>query len=541
MQRSVRPRWVAALPYTALAVGALVCVLLIHLADFYAVNARGGIGLRRLAGFLAFSFAGALGVALLLWGLLRWWRVPFWRIALALAPVVYVFFSYHEFNAPFETYALSGELDRWQGVLSAKASHSRYVSWRFAWHMAAWGLSLAAIWCFAMASIRSPRVARVVLGVLLVMGVYPAVTAWRASESGELRGNESNGYSEVLRTRPNIYWLVADAYPGAQVLAADFGFDNEAFAGWLEERGFVMNRHTYASYPVSIYSVASTLEGRFLLDEASPPETVKDLHHFRQILRGDNRLVKHLRSAGYRYVHFSNGYDVLTQCGGLEDVCLEGTRQFDETASAFLSRTPVMDVLLFLSKAYPDRRRALAFGAFDELADFLPRVQDVQSPYFLYAHVVAPHPPMRFDAQCRYRPVNMDLQGWSADAKQAFLDQLMCINTQLQAVIGRIVRNDPDAVVVLQSDHGPAFRGQFSGKSDLAWDAAQVEERFAVLNAIKAPKACRASLEGMRSLVDTFSNILACLSHQEPSSTPPRRFIVPYDNSARFGTVVEVR
>ncbi len=171
-------------------------------------------------------------------------------------------------------------------------------------------------------------------------------------------------------------------------------------------------------------------------------------------------------------------------------------------------------------------------GAVRDLTDRLSEVQALGGPFFLYGHILAPHPPMRFRRDCSIRMVAPDLLDWDAAEKPAFLDQLVCVNGEAIDLVGKIVRSDPQAIIVLQSDHGTAFRGQFKKPFD-AWDALDVKERFGALNTIRMPAPCARDAEGSVDLVDTFSRVLNCISGSRLPDTASRQFVVSHADMTR--------
>jgi len=65
------------------------------------------------------------------------------------------------------------------------------------------------------------------------------------------------------------------------------------------------------------------------------------------------------------------------------------------------------------------------------------------SPFFLYAHVLAPHPPIRFRSDCSFRPADR-ISALESEARPAFIEQLGCINVQTAALLHDIISTDPD-------------------------------------------------------------------------------------------------
>ena len=529
------------LAITVVAALALASVIGVQYLDFAAANVREGINWSRLLTYGVYS----IGIALLLGLALRLflWKRPLWLILTALVPVAFVFFLYHEINTLIGLRSLDAAITK---VVAADAAISGdeviRLSRTIVVRLASWAVFLTVILVLALRILRSRRAPIALLLIVLLMG---APSAWTVVNSTAASGHHL-ALTDVLfgnrpSTSPNIYWLVADGYPSHDTLLRDFQFDNSAFETRLESLGFVVNRNTRANYPATIYSVAASISGAYVLDETTPVEVVKDLASFREIVRGRNRIVATLREAGYRYVHFSNGYDFLTQCGGYEDLCLQGTRSINELDVALLGRTPLLDAFLLMSLRDKEALNSLAFGAFDEFAQVLRRVQEVAPPYFVYAHVIAPHPPMRFDPTCGKRLVTPDLKEWKPENRPAFVDQIKCVNRQLDSVTSAIVKQDSSAIVIIQSDHGSAFRGQFAPGADTAWDVEQTAERMGVLNAMKLPPACANSAAQVKSLVNTFIVVLSCIHGTPPRLLPDRQFITPYDNSVHFGKVIEVR
>jgi hypothetical protein len=136
------------------------------------------------------------------------------------------------------------------------------------------------------------------------------------------------------------------------------------------------------------------------------------------------------------------------------------------------------------------------------------------------------------------RPADPDLGGWNAAARPAFIEQLECVNSQTLPLLRRLVQSDLGALIVLQSDHGTAFNGQFE-KPPTEWLDSDLQERFGVLNALRLPEKCRASAASDLTLIDTFPLVLSCLTDGEFRRHSPRFFVTPYEDSKDFGHVYE--
>jgi hypothetical protein len=349
---------------------------------------------------------------------------------------------------------------------------------------------------------------------------------------------ETRTLAVTARRNPDVYWIVLDGYPRADVLREFFDFDNGQFLEKLKGLHFTIYDGAVASFPETIFSISSTLSLGFLVRDGGslkiPPSAV--LYH---VVRGHNTVVNTMRAMGYRYIHFQNGYDNLTQCPLDGALCIKGNvhsggQALDEFDIALLSRTPLIEAMTAFTDVSAFSRvnqavgeAAFVRGAVHDLAEKLPMVQGNGRPFFLYGHVLAPHPPIRFRRDCSTRPAAPDLLTWNPSEKPAFLDQLVCVNSEATALASAIVRSDPGAIIVLQSDHGTAFRGQFQKPFD-SWDALDLKERFGALNAIRMPDACAHQAEGTVDLVNTFSRVLNCIADAGLPDKEPRQFVVSH-------------
>ncbi len=177
--------------------------------------------------------------------------------------------------------------------------------------------------------------------------IVPAVISLIHAQSRYFRAANNAALSLTARNPRNVYWIVLDGYPRADVLRQFFDFDNEAFLKGLRDLDFVVYDRALASFPETIFSISSTLSLGFLQDGS--PSTILPTADLYPMVRGQNVVVNTLRSMGYRYVHFQNGYDNLTDCPLQGAVCIsgnvDGDAQFDEFNLALFSKTPLMDVI----------------------------------------------------------------------------------------------------------------------------------------------------------------------------------------------------
>src|SRR5215212_4649923 len=102
----------------------------------------------------------------------------------------------------------------------------------------------------------------------------------------------------------DVYFLIFDRYGNDAALRRFFRFDNSEFYNELEKRGFIVDRNATTSYPMTMPSMSSTLNMRFLSSTLAPvADYARDVQ--------SNEVGKWFIKAGYQYHYFGNQYEPL--------------------------------------------------------------------------------------------------------------------------------------------------------------------------------------------------------------------------------------
>lgn len=102
---------------------------------------------------------------------------------------------------------------------------------------------------------------------------------------------------------------------------------------------------------------------------------------------------------------------------------------------------------------------------------------------------------------------------------------IKCVNHSLLFAIDRIEAEDPNAIIVIQGDHGPKFGMDFHRPLS-EWTQQQLDTRFAILNAQRLPARCASGGARAALAVNTFRLILGCISGQALSLLPGRELMI---------------
>ena len=312
------------------------------------------------------------------------------------------------------------------------------------------------------------------------------------------------------------------------------GFDNTPFLRQLETYGFFIADRSLANYGTTDISIPATLSMDYIV---KPGDLVPSIRHYSHLHRGHNEVVRRFRRLGYAYIHAQSGR-WSSKCGGNEDYCIVnpssigGIGKVSEVEVHLLSQTPILTIMHGLEeRGLIGRIVTQSYVGLTEIMDALPA--RMRQPFFLFSHIIAPHAPYRYHADCSPRTLEtIDVvlrseQGGNAVEKDLYLDNLRCINRQVISAVKRILAKDPRAIVIFQSDHGTGFSVEYS--RDLSeWSDAQIMERYGILNVIRFPSECRDSLYPSFSPVNTFRLIFSCIGGQPVKLLPDRVILVTY-------------
>ncbi len=510
----------------------LLAIVSIHpFVHFYANNLQEGFSFADLAGYAAATFAATAALYLTLYAVLR---PTAGGLAAGCAIFVMVLFSYHDVSLSLEDLAMGEQ--------------ARGIAWAA---LAVFGLVLALtlgarrwfqlfLLLFAAGRLALPVAA--IAKYQLPLGDSQLST----QEAYPLEGNDV--WSGVAIRRPNIYWLVLDSYPNETILREVFQFDNGAFTQYLTERGFYVAPLSHANFNVTSASMTTALNMEYTYDEKEAYAEIRaDYRGWRPgrtrnglaaTLAGDNRVVGFLKQLGYRYVHFDNGRWASFRCRGYEDVCIVGaTAGLTELETGLLSLVPygplrtILGDRPTLSETRGTRPGSASGTGIPEFARAVSELE-IAAPYFVYAHVASPHSP-------HYNDENCDRVSEGGYTDRSFVSQLRCVNRQMRELLDAIVRDDPQALVVVAGDHGARFTAPRARIDRLT--PLQIRERLGILAAFRVSDECRAQLSPTLSPVNFMRFVFACLGGEAPRLVASEHFIIATRKERRdFGRIRRV-
>jgi hypothetical protein len=316
-------------------------------------------------------------------------------------------------------------------------------------------------------------------------------------------GTTGNIQLSSAQSPPDVYYIILDGYSRPDILNRDFNFDDSSFISELQQLGFYIASCSQANYTQTSLSMTSSLNLDYLdsLDLIDQNNTSSSILY---PLLENNKVTQLFKQMGYSIVTFATDYywlnmkdadfiysaqnkatnpgESLLKVNGFEAMLLR------QSAGLLL-----IDILSFLpddltpNLDYPDRyHREMVLYDFDQLYN-IP--SQIKSPKFIYAHIVAPHPPLVFGANGEWvnLPENLDNAGW----RKAYTDEIKYVNQRTLEVVREIISiSAVPPVIIIQADHGAMIR--------------DIENYPEILNAYYLPGDGNSRLYPSISPVNTF-------------------------------------
>ena len=319
---------------------------------------------------------------------------------------------------------------------------------------------------------------------------------------------------------PDIYFLLLDALGQPDYLERNFQVPEESLSGVLERRGFTVLRRTDANYQQTSLSLSSSLNLGYVHELLDIPDSENSDRRVLAELVAKNRVVRGLRDIGYELVTYPSGYP-LTR---MDDPARKHRPLVNPT---FLEYYVIEDGILPLLQplfgrgpadfSFALRRNRLEY-VFDNLDHARAGIPD-ERPVFVFAHIMAPHPPFVFSRTgeaLRSRETFAfadgnhwyDIHGRDGPSYQnMYVDQLTYVMKRLGEAVDAILASSPrPPVIIVQGDHGPGSKLHL--ERIMYTDH---EERFGIFNAWYTPPGTNVTPEQKSTAVNTFPTLFNAL------------------------------
>ena len=310
---------------------------------------------------------------------------------------------------------------------------------------------------------------------------------------------------------PNVYYIILDGYPRNDVLKKHLNFDNSEFIDFLKQREFYVAENSYSNYSLSSTSIPATMNMNyinFLVDELGEDSRSYDPLLGKDFgLYADNQVIKNFKSMGYKVAKIGSVPMYLHEMPLADlSLCYKSIHLMDNRLFDTVARTSMIG--FFIERWSEDLQRQIIICAFEEL----PKISSYyEEPVFVWSHIMLPHFPLIFGANgepvtpgesllVMNNPHLFEGTDSSWNIKQQFLQQLQFANKKSIKLIDKILENEKQSIIIIQSDHGSAFDVNLHDPTD-----DDVHQRLSNINAIYFPdEKPREILMNDQTNVNTF-------------------------------------
>lgn len=379
--------------------------------------------------------------------LLRFILKDWHRAAILLSVLIFLFFIYGHAYLYLKKIDING-----------------FIIGRHRFMLPLWiGLAALAVWWVGRV-LRNPGGATPILNLISIfLLLYPSfqITSYviqkERADRAALAAAQSQGASLPLGYAPDIYYIILDAYGRQDVLMEMFEYDNSAFIESLESKGFYVAKCSQSNYGQTMLSLTSSLNFDYLDSLTSELSAETDRRAPLRALGQYNRVRGFLASQGYRIISFATDFPVSEWRDA--DYFLNpppiGMRDFEimlAETSAWRIPLDMMDEPLEGRSGQWYRHRTLF--ALQQLEETVP---DIESPKFVFAHLVIPHHPFVFGPNGEELPYQSRAVPKFEEYKVRYPDQVTYINKRIEAIVDLILQTSPNPpIIIIQGDHGPA-------------------------------------------------------------------------------------
>ncbi len=256
---------------------------------------------------------------------------------------------------------------------------------------------------------------------------------------------------------PDIYYFIFDMMCGDDVMTLLTGSEDHRFQHTLRDLGFYVATNSHTNYEHTRPSLASSLNMMSLDGVADVYRKWVAKRHVRenpqlkicgQLLR-DNRVVRYLRRAGYRFVNYSSGC-APTNWNPYADTNIP-SGPGDAFTLMILSDSACASLPVEI-----DPRNYIARLKRTSFVHQLDEIKTISGPKFVFIHCMLPHWPLVFTA--KGKPCKVPYQN-KPDyfTEKDYVRQMVFTRKLILKVIKNLLESKKRPIIVIQGDHGPWF------------------------------------------------------------------------------------
>ena len=308
----------------------------------------------------------------------------------------------------------------------------------------------------------------------------------------------------------NMYLIILDEATSLDLFEKNYSnFNKNKFLNLIDKEKYTYIQDSYSSYNTTEMTFASFFYLDYFLNEKSPK--FKDTAKFYpQMLRynfNDLPLIKVLNKYQYNFYLIGN---TRNKCEVKAETCLNKTQSKtkiinNELAEIFFLKSPLYAIY---NKVSEKVRRSLKIKTFnknyknnDAISKFINFTKGtIPEKSFFLIHNFYPHAPYIYDENCNEKKGDQVITTRNTNQIEksfGYYENYLCALKKTLKIISYIDKHDPDAVVVIQADHGHYFNKN-------------IKDKMKIFNLVKKPSDCKILLNEKIDNVNAARLLLRC-------------------------------
>ena len=270
--------------------------------------------------------------------------------------------------------------------------------------------------------------------------------------------------------KPNVYHIILDEYTDNEILTKKFGYNNEKFLEFLNNNGFYMHDKLFSTFGGTVKELNVILNMEY-------PKKLRWMSEDYESLN-NNKVMSIFSNQDYSVIETNS----MMRWKNFSDVDTKLCYDTNFINSEFLDQVLGKSIIrYFLEKYQQDTRRDTVRCTFDVLNEITLKTD---GPKYVFSHVYVPHPPFLFGPNGEnvipdHREIS-GLQSW--ENPQGYVNQLIYATNEITVVIKNIVKNDPNAIIIVQGDTGTLTGTDISKKT-----MKEIYQAHSILYAVRIP------------------------------------------------------
>ncbi len=360
------------------------------------------------------------------------------------------------------------------------------------------------------------------------------------SDSTVSESYEYDILTDKKSSKNNVYYIILDGMTSLDYLEANSPINTIEYSNFIENIEEINFHHlskSKSAYNITYLTLASILN----LDHFPNNFFYSDRFSFFPFMlyeKNPPNLLKELNKLDYKFYYSGNSGWANCRPEMIENaICLN--KRYENILKRYFSNE---SMIAFLRDSFIFRVQDTILEnknlQTDGINNFYNSIEDVISPNqssFYFIHNLSPHPPY-FDNSCT---LNLGTGKKEWGMIENYHQSINCVLKELFTILEKINDEDPNAIVVIQGDHGTEFNYDWWENPELL-NYENLHERFSIFNAIKLPENCEKPMSLQYDNVDTIKLVMSCIYQTKAPEPKNKSYAGVYWGHEKFGYLTDV-